>query len=193
MTTVVSKRTGKPVGRPRKPRSPPLSREQKLAQKFLRDDDRYATALLDAQLALEMGSERACAMAITTMEVGVEGNPQRVSGEGRIITNWELARTIRGAKAGTLEGRASTLRVKQGRVRSVKEGRWRKAMAFAFMLVLGARRDSEALRSAIVARAESVGEVEFARWFMLPMLAAKFPSNPSPEFPGKIVSTSEVE
>jgi hypothetical protein len=190
---VVSKPTGRPVGRPRKPRSPLPSREQKLAQKFLRDGDRYADALLDAKLALEMGSERACAMGIAATEVGVEGNPQRVSGDGRVITNWELGRTIRGAKAGTLEGRASTLRVKQGRVHSAEEGRWRTAMASAFMLVLGARRDSEAVRSAIVARAESVGEGEFARWFMLPMLAAKFSSSPSPEFPSNFVSTNEVE
>ena len=193
MTAVVSKRTGKPVGRPRKPRLPPPSREQKLARKFLKDPDGYAGALLDAMLALRMGSERACAMGIAAMVVGVEGNPQRVSGDGRVITNWELGRTIRGSKAGTLEGRASTLRVKQGRIRSAEESRWRTTMASAFMLVLCARCDSEAVRSTIVARAESVGEDDFARRVMLPMLAAKFPLNPSPEFPGKIVSTNEAE
>ena len=190
---MVSKPTGKPVGRPLKPRLPPPSREQKLARKFLKDPDSYAGALLGAMLALEMGSKRACAMGIGAMEVGVEGNPQRVSGDGRVVTNWELGRTIRGSRAGTLEGRASTLRVKQGRIRSAEEGRWRTAMVSAFMFVLRARCDSEAVKSIIVACAESVGEGDFARRVMLPMLAAKFPLNPSPEFPGKIVSTNEAE
>ena len=189
---MVSKPTGRPIGRPRKQRSPPPSREQKLAQKFLRDGDRYAVALLDAKLALEMESERACAVSVAVWQVGIEVDPPRVSDDGRIVTNWGRERTQKGAQAATLEGRAVTLRAKQRRTRSAAECIWRTAMASAFMLVLGARCNSEAARSAIVARAESVGEGEFARWFMLPMLAAKFSSNPSPEFPGKTVSTNEV-
>jgi len=189
---VVSKPTGRPIGRPRKSRPLPPPREQKLAQKFLRDADCHAVAFLDAKLALEMGSKRACAMGIAAWQVGIEGDPPRVSDDGRVITNWELERTIRGAKAGTREGRASTLRVKQGRIRSAEEGRWRTAMASAFVLVLCARRDSEAVRSAIIERAESVNEGDFARRVMLPMLKEKFSPNPSPEFPGKIVSTNEV-
>jgi hypothetical protein len=51
-TVVVSKPTGKPVGRP-SPRPPPPSHEQKLAQKFLHDPDRFGVALLDTMLALE--------------------------------------------------------------------------------------------------------------------------------------------
>ena len=53
----------------------------------------------------------------------------------------------------------------------MKEGRWRKAMAFAFMLVLGARRDVGSCEVRHIARAEPSAKVEFARWFMLPMLA----------------------
>ena len=59
-------------------------------------------------------------------------------------------------------GKNRTLRVKQRRARSAEEGAWRAAMASAFMLVLGAR-DPEAAKSAIIARAEFVGEGEFAR------------------------------
>ena len=188
---MVSKPTGKPVGRPRKPRPPPPSHEQKLAQKFLRDGDRYAVALLDAMLALEMGSERACAMGIAAWQVGIEADTPRARADGRVVTSWERYRTQMGSLAATLRGKESTLRVKQRRARSAEEGAWRTAMASAFMLVLGAR-DPEAAKSAIIARAEFVGEGEFARHFMLPMLAAKFSPNPSPEFPGKIVTTSEI-
>jgi hypothetical protein len=64
-------------------------------------------------------------------------------------------------------------------------------MASAFMIVIG-RRPREDAKSAIVARAGSVGEAEFARWIMLPMLDAKFSLNSSPEFPAKIVTTPEM-
>ena len=187
MTAVVSKRTGSPVGRPCKPRPPPLSREQKLARKFLKDADRYGVALLDAMLALEIGTERACAMGITVWQVGIERAPRR-SRAGRVVTNWESGRTKKGARAATLEGRAATLRVKQGRIRSAEEGRWRAAMASAFMLVLGAR-DTEAGKTVIIRRAESVGEGEFASRVILPMFAAK---SSSPEFLGNFVSTHDA-
>jgi hypothetical protein len=124
------------------------------------------------------------------MEVGVEGNPQRFSGDGRVVTNWERELTKRGSTAATLRGREATLRAKQRRTRSADEGAWRAAMASAFMLVLRGRK---AAKSAIVARAESVGEGEYARCVMLPMLDEKFPPNPSPEFPGNIVSTHEAK
>jgi hypothetical protein len=188
---LVSKRTGRPVGRPRKPQPPPPSREQKLARKFLRDADRYAVALLDAMLALEVGSQRACAMGVAAWQVGIEGDPPRVSNDGLVVANWERRRTRTGSLAATLRGRESTLRAKQRRTGSAEERAWRTAMASAFMIVLGAH-GWVAAKPPIVARAESVGEGKFARCVMLPMLAAKFSSNPSPEFPGKIVSTRDA-
>jgi hypothetical protein len=169
---VVSKRTGRPVGRPRKPRPPSLSSEQKLIRKFLNDPDRHSVALLDAMLALEMGTEHACAKSIIVWQVGIERPPRR-SKAGRVVTNWERRHTKGGARAATLEGRVATLRAKRGRIRSGEEVLWRTAMASAFMLVLGAR-DPDAVKTAIIRRAESVGEGDFARRVMLPMLTAKF-------------------
>ena len=102
-------------------------------------------------LALEMGSERACAMGIAAVEVGVEGDPQRVSGDGLVVTNWERWRTRMGAMAATLR-RPSLDIASQAAPRPQRGGgTWRTAMASAFMLVLGAHRDSEAVRSAIIA------------------------------------------
>jgi hypothetical protein len=53
-------------------------------------------------------------------------------------------------------------------------------MAYAFMLVIGAR-DPEAVKPIVLARAGSVSEGPFAQHVMLPMLAAK---SSSPEFRG---------
>jgi hypothetical protein len=139
-----------------------------------------------------MGSERACAMGIAAWQVGIEGDAPWVSGDGRVVTNWERSRTKAGSMAATLRGRESTLRVKRRRARSAEECAWRTVMSSTFMLVLRAR-EREAAKSAIIARAESVGEGEFARCVMLPMLDAKFSPNPSPEYPGKIVTTNEAE
>ncbi len=123
-------------------------------------------------LALEMGTERACAKAIAVLQVGIEGDPPRLS-DGRVVTNSELHRTKKDSFAATVDGRAATLRAKQRRVRSPAEGHWRTAMASAFMLTIGAR-DPKSATPVIIQRAEAVGEGEFARRIMLPMLAAKF-------------------
>ena len=119
-----------PTPRPRKERPAPLTPEQKLAAKFLGDPDRYAVALLDAMLALDMASERTCAMAIAVWSVGEATASPRQSENppGLILTTWDANLTLKGAKAATLEGRARTLRGKQRRIRSGTERAWRSAM-----------------------------------------------------------------
>ena len=185
---MVSKRTGRPVGRPRKLRPPRRPRAGRPLRVFLQDADRYAVALLDAMLAIELGPERACALAIAAWEVGIEGNPPLVL-PGQVSTNWERRRTKMGANAATLEGRAATLRGKQRcRPRDPQDVIWRRAMGAAFMLVLQAR-DPETARPVILQRAESVGEGEYARRKMLPMLYAKFSP---PEFPGNFISRRQA-
>jgi hypothetical protein len=138
---VVSRKTGRPVGRPRKVRPPPLTRAQKLERKFLTDPDRFAIALLDAMLALEMGSERACSLAIATMQVGVEAKPAQICADRPwlLMTNWWRKPTRKGSRSGTLEGRSMTLRFKRRRIRSAAETVWRKNMASAIMLALTTR------------------------------------------------------
>jgi hypothetical protein len=64
-------------------------------------------------------------------------------------------------------------------------------MANAFRLALGAR--DEAVKPAILQRAEAVGESEFARAVIWLMVDAKFGSKgASPEFPGNFTTTGEV-
>ena len=184
---MVTKPTGKPVGRPRKPRPPRRVRAGRPTLPFRNDPDRYAVALLDAMLALEMGTGRACAIGIAAWQVGIEGDAPRVSDDGRIVKNWERERTKRGSLAGTLEGRALTLRSKQRRCRSADESQWRKAIASAFMLALRAP-DRGASKRTILERADGVGEREFARRVMVQMLEEKLLPTPSPEFPSNFVS-----
>ena len=184
---MVSKPTGKPVGRPRKPRPPPPSHEQKLARKFLKDPDRYGVALLDAMLALEMGSERACAMGIAAMA----GRHRRrattavagAMGGSSPIGNGSAPR--KGSGPGRWRAGQSTLRVKQGRIRSAEEGRWRTAMAIRFH----ARASAPVIRRPEVrhrcVRGKWSAKASFARRVMLPMFAAKFPLTRRPNFRAK--------
>ena len=153
---MVSKPTGRPVGRPRKPKRPRRPQAGRPPQTFRNDPDRYAVALLDAMLALELGSERACALGIAVWQVGIEATPRQIVSDRHVLTSWLRKPTRTGALAATLEGRALTLRSKQRRRCSGEDGAWRTAMASSFMLVLGAC-NLESVKSTILARAESVG------------------------------------
>lgn len=149
---MVSKPTGRPVGRPRKPKRPRRPQAGRPPQTFRNDPDRYAVALLDAMLALELGSERACALGIAVWQVGIEATPRQIVSDRHVLTSWLRKPTRTGALAATLEGRALTLRSKQRRRCSGEDGAWRTAMASSFMLVLGAC-NLESVKSTILARA----------------------------------------
>jgi hypothetical protein len=138
-------------------------------------------------LALELGSERACSIAIAAWQVGLQLDSQ----VGGWIA-WAVSPTLKGATAATLPGRADTLRGKQRRTCSGSDAAWRTAVAGAFMLALGAR-EREAVKRAILWRAETAGEGEFARAVIWPMVDAKFGADVAlPEFPGNFTTTSEV-
>jgi len=84
---MVTPRTGGLRGRPRKPRS--LSRPKGRPRvPFLRDPDRYRVALLDAMLAVKMGSLRACSTAVVVLDIGNKRSTQ----PARITHYYELAR-----------------------------------------------------------------------------------------------------
>jgi hypothetical protein len=137
------------------------------------DPDRYAIALLDAMLALQLGTEHACAVGIAAQLVGVEGNTERLSADGRyIITNWERYRTRAGAIAGTLEGRVATLREKRRRYQSTADVHWRTVMGAAFQAVLADLPSIKAKEIALLA-AGMVEETEFARNTLFPMIDAR--------------------
>ena len=182
---MVTKPTGRPVGRPRKPRLPRCARPGRPPQRFLDDPDRYVVALLDAMLALEMGSERACAVAVADQLLTVleTRRPRPTTGQEG------LALTLR-SKQRRIGNRATkTLHSKQRHFASLIEANWRRTMGSAFMLALCAA-DCAAAKQAILQRAEAVGEGEFARTVMWPMVDAKFGA--LPEFSGNFVSTNEA-
>jgi hypothetical protein len=186
VNAVVSKPTGRPVGRPRKPRPPP-GPVGRPPRPFQSDPDRYAVALLDAMLALEIGSERACAIAVAAWQVGIplEEQPDRIT--------WANAPTLGGSMAATLAGRADTLRGKQRRHCCEDDAAWRRAMANIFMLALRAR-DRARAKQAILQRADMVDEGEFARTVIWPMVDHKFGAESAPpEFSGNFATSSEAE
>lgn len=132
------------------------------------DPDRYAVVVLDAMLALRIGSERACTTFVASWQVGVEGDPP-------IPGRWQWLRflTKPGAHAGTLEGRAASLREKQRRCRSAEEATWRRWMASAIMATVGTR-DPESAKTVVLERAERVGEGDFARRVLWRLIDARF-------------------
>jgi hypothetical protein len=178
---VVTKRTGRPPGRPRKPRPPRRSKPGRPPQDFRHDPDRYAIALLDAMLVLEMGSRFDCARAVAVWLVGWEAAEQRASVEhpGFVVTNWRAKPTRPGAAAATVKGKALTLLQKQSRPADFR----REMLAQAFDLVLRARnREATAKLAPIVFQmAAMVGEGEFGARVMVPMMIAKFATTSNAE------------
>jgi hypothetical protein len=141
------------------------------------DSDKYAVACLDALVALGIGTERACAMGITTLSIGITGEADRLSADGRhVVTNWEKLRTRRDShgNAGTLEGRTATFRTKRRRYRSPEDIRWRAAMSAAFRAVFEIADDPQRAKRIALFAAMTAGEAEFARARLWPMIDARF-------------------
>ena len=130
---MASPRTGRPRGRPRKPKPPARPRGNQ-PYDFFRDPDRYAIALLDVLLADGAGSARDLSFAIAAWQVGIEAeSPSGAKHPGLVATHWLTKRTIPGARAATLEGRAATLRQKQARKTiPTAQAEWRTTMASCF-------------------------------------------------------------
>jgi hypothetical protein len=170
---MVTRRTGRPRGRPRKPARP----QRNVGRPRLRlidDTDKHAVACLDALVALEFGTEHACAMGVIALFVGIKGEADTLSADGRhVVTNWERYRTRHGSNAGTLEGRAGTLRGKRRKYQSKADLHWRAAMSAAFRAVFTLA-DRQQSKCVALAAAMIVDEAEFARAKLWPMIDARF-------------------
>ena len=174
---MISPRTGRPVGRPRKPKPIPKPHGRPKYD-FLSDPDHYAVTLLDAMIELEMGSERACALGISVQEVGWPGRPPEPSSKypGLIVTNWRLKTNPGISKPATIAGRAATLREKRRRAPTDPTraaGHWRRVMVRCFKVVL-ATRDPVSAKAAVMYWASLIGECVFAREVLCKMIDAKF-------------------
>jgi hypothetical protein len=172
---VVTPRTGRPRGRPRKPASPAKPRRSvgHPPLSFSDDPDRYRVACLDALLALGIGSERACARALAALDVAIEDGAEKFAPDGRVVTTWKRFTTRVGATAATPDGRAETLREKQRRCRSPEEANWRRAMSFCFKVALHPR-DRLRAKAGVLTLATVVGEGDFAQRVLWPMIDARF-------------------
>lgn len=180
---MVTKRTGRPRGRPRKVR-PPARRVGRPSLNLRADPDRYAIAYLDAMLGLRLASESACAKALAIWQLAKAGNPPKLSVDRRhVITNWrgikdrpgERDDLLPGARAGTIRGRVATFRNKRRHYRSPRDLEYRTRMSAAFRAVSASEiADTEVAKWVALLAAALVGEEEFARRVLWPMIDARF-------------------
>src|SRR4051812_11871258 len=162
---MVTPRTGKPRGRPRK--------------SFLEDPERYAIALSDALAALGLSEPDSFAFAAAILmgeEVAIEWLPNggaRIR-YGRVCAPGEPTTTILG-KADTLRGKAKHRARKGAKLTPFTrdEMHWRQHMALCIMVVLGAK-DEVRCAEKVRQLAAEIGEAEFCESQLIPMLKRKF-------------------
>jgi hypothetical protein len=169
---MVTPRTGRPRGRPKKD--------------FLRDPERFAIpfaiALMTAFDASEndaftVAAAELLGTVINTKPVGPRSKRGRGALPAGILATYKRA-FRRGGSAAHFAGKASTLRKKANKV-CTQHSEWCRAMSRAFVLALHGK-DRQFSTLEIMRLAASVGEVGYARDVLLPLLAARF--YPLPDF-----------
>lgn len=147
------------------------------------DPARFHIALLDALLALDMGSERDVARAVAALDIGRKYQPARPSARhpSHLRTFWE--KITRPGAPKTLEGRAATLREKRRKYRDPLSNHWRSVMAGAVMLALYPPDEDAKVR--VLAHADAVGEHEFAEAVLFAMIDQRATES-LPEFLGQL-------
>lgn len=157
---MVSRPTGRPRGRPKKASEIASERREKRQAgrptlPFKEDPDRFLVALIDATMILNGWSERRASIEIAALQVGrplTESEIDQLWPGARLAApdGWMLAaygppidsfggangrlpsNTRGGSRAGTIEGRAATLRQKAREWESdISAKRWRVAMSTA--------------------------------------------------------------
>jgi len=152
---MVTKRTGNPRGRPPKPMPPRRDRGRPTKFFSIRNDPaRFQIAMLDAMLALQWGSERACAAAIVAYLISFEASPPELRADGYVVTRW---RGTKPGAAATIDGRVATLREKRRTYHSGSDLAWREAMGAAYQAVLMLPNKDQAKHVALAA-AQMAGE-----------------------------------
>lgn len=146
-------KTGRPEGRPCKP--------------FMADPDRYLIALAQSFIAegapANVAYRTVSAFAVSDMAI-IDADPGHVAFQKRVFP---------GAPASPFS-RDSTLRKKANSPeRTAADLAWIDIMATLFRVARNAREESAA-RCFISTSASAIGETEFAKNVLLPMLEAKF-------------------
>jgi hypothetical protein len=160
-------KTGRPRGRPRKPKPEENSAKLKRGRQKLdplADPDRYAVALIRALTAIGIANERPAAETVAAFINGNEISSGTRS-DGMVFISFEMRNV-------TVAGRYSTLKKKLDRnFITQKEAEWHLAMSTAFTIALGAKHPLELHQIMTFARA--VGEDEFAKRVLIPMAKAR--------------------
>lgn len=150
-------KTGQPRGRPSKG--------------WLNDPDRYAIALAEGLMLSRGESERVAFDTAVALTSGQEREPSKKP-RGKRPPDWiQTAFSI--PVMASVSGRASTLRKKANeKALTREEADWRKSMALAFALVFVGK-DFDRCAEKISELTGGIGEDEYGRNILLPMLAAR--------------------
>ena len=179
---MVTKPTGRPRGRPAKAPTPKKARGRPSIP-FLSHPDRYLVAMMDAHAMINDTSKRKAATFIAAMQVGNEvGVPPEFAvncppgfvpiGWGPRVSNAAtLVNTKPGAVAGSIDGRAATLREVARESRSDPDAvRWRINMASVFFVVHSPLALRPYAKDCVLMLAAQIGETAVAINHILPMI-----------------------
>jgi hypothetical protein len=155
---MVTPRTGRPRGRPR--------------YDFLRDPERFAVAFVDALTALgtsETDAFKIAAAQLVGIPVSIETvEPRRKQGRGAIpggtLVSYDQA-------AVSIAGKGDSVRRKFKMSCTQEVAAWRVAMGRAFILTLIG---TDTAPPEVEELAASVGEADYTKRVLLPMITARF-------------------
>lgn len=183
---MVTKRTGRPMGRPKKPReNAPKKDRGRPSVPFRQDPDRYLIAMVEAHAIVNRTSERQAAEAIAALQIGNEVQiPSEIMNgcpPGYIAVGWGPAHapkaddsfinTKPGSSAATITGRAATLRQKLRESRKdIDNNHWRTNMAVAFALAMSPIKKAQEVKDIVMVLTAAIGETEAALNTILPMI-----------------------
>ena len=162
---MVTPRTGRPRGRPKKD--------------FLRDPERFAIPCALALMTVFNASENDAFTVAAAWLLGTATNarpvgPRHKRGRGAMpagtLVTYERA-FCRGSSTVTFAGKAATLRKKAVKV-CAERGAWCYAMSRAFVLALRPGKDRQSSALEIMRLTASAGEGAYALAVLLPLLAA---------------------
>ena len=150
-------KTGKPKGRP--------------SLSWIDDPDRYAIALAEGLMLSRGESERVAFDTAVALTSGQECESSKKP-RGKRPPDW-VKSAFRIPVMVSISGRSSTLRKKaNGKVLTHEEANWRKSMTLAFALVF-AGKDFDRCSEKIIELTCAIGEDEYGRNVLLPMLDAR--------------------
>jgi hypothetical protein len=205
--SLVKRTRNQNAAKPKKLRGNPIS--------FYEDPDRYHIALYmylcgefqndksDSTFIAVKNTKRESALAVAAWTVGKNVAPTdeaiAACPDGHFVRSWPLdgLNTKVGIKAGTIQGRADTIRKKERKYsRDIDALRWLLFMSKAFGHALSPDRNTEKRKNQVLLHAEAVNELDYALREMIPMcesaiVPAGYPQGRNRSSPPREGSASE--